>query len=76
VTYSVAVILPAFKAATASDAVKFSCSAEVNVVLELPPQAVRLAPTPPSMAAADTAPVFLKKFRRDVFVGIEVSFSG
>jgi hypothetical protein len=69
--------LPAFKAATASDAVKFNCSVELNVVvLESPPQAVKLAPTPPNMAAAEAAPVFLKKFRRDVFVVMDVSFSG
>jgi hypothetical protein len=76
VTYSVAVILPAFKAATASDAVKFNCSVELSggVAPESPPQAVKPAPTPPSMAAADTAPVFLKKLRRDVFIVIDASF--
>ena len=42
--------------------------------LLLPPHAVR--PAPPSMAAAETAVVFLKKFRRDVFGIMGVSLCG
>jgi hypothetical protein len=44
-----------------------------GVEAESPPQAVKPAPTPPNMAAADTAPVLLKKFRRDALGVIRVS---
>ena len=62
------------KPATTCVAVKASKgSSGVVAGEESPPQAVKPAPTPPNMAAAETAPVFLKNCRRDALGVMSVS---